>query len=69
MKTIKKSLKGSIKNGSSCTTTLYETMERYIDDKILIIKIGSIDCLLSILNSFGPNIQFTYELEQSSIFR
>ena len=69
MKAIKKSLKGSINNVSSCTTTLYETMERYIDYKILIIKIGSIDCLLSILNSFGPNIQFTYELEKSSIFR
>ena len=42
---------------------------RYIDDTLLIIKIGSIDRLLSILNSFRPNIQCTYELEESSIFR
>ena len=43
--------------------------KRYIDDTVLIIKICSIDRLLSILNSFRPNIQCTYELEESSIFR
>ena len=34
---------------------------RYVDDTITVIKIGTVDHILSMLNNFHPNIQFTYE--------
>ena len=39
--------------------------KRYIDDTIVVIKLSSIEHVLSILNSFHQNIEFTYELEQN----
>ena len=39
--------------------------KRYIDDAIAVIKLSSIEHVLSILNSFHQNIEFTYELEQN----
>ena len=40
--------------------------KRYVDDTITFIKTGSAEYLLSILNSFHPNIKFTYETEVNS---
>ena len=40
--------------------------KRYVDDTITFIKIGSAKYLISILNSFHPNIEFTYETEVNS---
>ena len=37
---------------------------RFVDDTIGYVKNGSIDIILSKLNSFHPNIQFTYEIEK-----
>ena len=39
--------------------------KRYVDDTIAVIKLSSIEHVLSILNSFHQNIEFTYELEQN----
>ena len=39
--------------------------KRYVDDTITVIKLSSIEHVLSILNSFHQNIEFTYELEQN----
>ena len=39
-------------------------LERLIDNTIDYVKNGSIDVILSKLNSFHPNIQFTYEEEE-----
>ena len=39
--------------------------KRYVDDTIAAIKLSSIEHVLSILNSFHQNIEFTYELEQN----
>ena len=39
---------------------------RYLDDKIKIIKIGSVEYLLSVLNNFHPKIKFSYEMEVES---
>ena len=36
---------------------------RYVDDTISYVKIGSIKHILSLLNSFDENIQFTFESE------
>ena len=36
---------------------------RYVDNTICFVKIGSIKCIKSVLNSFDKNIQFTYEVE------
>ena len=36
---------------------------RYVDDTICLRKIGSIEYIRSVLNSFHKNIQFTYECE------
>ena len=36
---------------------------RYVDDTITFVKIGTVDHILSMLNNFDPNIQFTYETE------
>ena len=40
--------------------------KRYVDDTITFIKTGSAEHILSILNSFHPNIEFTYETEVNS---
>ena len=37
----------------------------YVDDTIAVIKLSSIEHVLSILNSFYQNIEFTYELERN----
>ena len=37
---------------------------RYVDDTICFVKIGSIEHIRSVLNSFHKNIQFTYEVEE-----
>ena len=37
--------------------------KRYVDDTITFVKIGTVDHILSMLNNFDPNIQFTYETE------
>ena len=38
----------------------------FVDDTIGYVKNGSIDIILSKLNSFHPNIQFTYKVEEES---
>ena len=38
----------------------------FVDDTIGYVKNGSIDIILSKLNSFYPNIQFTYEIEEEN---
>ena len=38
---------------------------RYVDDTICFVKIGSIEYIRSVLNSFHKNIQFTYEVESN----
>ena len=40
--------------------------KRYADDTITVIKTGSTEYVLLILNSFHPNIEFTYEKEVNS---
>ena len=40
--------------------------KRYIDDTICFIKNDSIDYVISVLNSFYPSIQFTYETENNN---
>ena len=37
--------------------------KRYVDDTLTIVKEGSINRVLQQLNSFHPNIQFTFEIE------
>ena len=39
--------------------------KRYVDDTLTIVKEGSINHVLQQLNSFHPNIQFTFEIESS----
>ena len=41
---------------------------RYVDDTICFVKIGSIEYIRSVLNSFHINIQFTYEVESNTKF-
>ena len=36
---------------------------RYVDDTITIVKIGSVEYLLSVMNNFHPKIKFTYEMK------
>ena len=43
-------------------TDYIEFWKRYIDDTICFIKFGSVNYILSVLNSFNVNIKFTYEL-------
>ena len=38
----------------------------YVDDTICLVKIGSIEYIRSVLNSFHKNIQFTYECESNA---
>ena len=40
--------------------------KRFVDDTITFAKIEAIDHILTVLNSFDPNIQFTYETEKNS---
>ena len=40
--------------------------KRYADDTICFIKNDSIDYVISVLNSFHPSIQFTYETENNN---
>ena len=40
--------------------------KQYVDDTITFIKTGLAEYVLSILNSFHPNIEFTYETEANS---
>ena len=40
--------------------------KRFVDDTITFANIEAIDHTLTVLNSFGPNIQFTYEAEENS---
>ena len=40
--------------------------KRFVDDTFTFAKIEAIDHILSVLNSFDPNIQFTYEKEENS---
>ena len=35
----------------------------YVDDTISYVKLGSVEIVLTLLNSFHPNIQFTFEEE------
>ena len=39
--------------------------KRYVDDTLTIVKEGLINHVLQQLNSFHPNIQFTFEIESS----
>ena len=40
--------------------------KRFADDMITFANIEGIDHILTVLNSFDPNIQFTYEIEENS---
>ena len=39
--------------------------KRYVDDTICFIRNDSIDFVISVLNSFHPSIQLTYETENN----
>ena len=39
--------------------------KRYVDDTLAIVKEGSINHVLQQLNSFHPNVQFTFEIKSS----
>ena len=39
---------------------------RFVDDMFAYVKIGSVEYVLSVLNSFHKNIKFTYKEEQNS---
>ena len=49
--------------GASIDWNVYGSFRkvRYVDDTITFIKIGIVDYILSVLNNFHPNIQFTYD--------
>ena len=40
---------------------------RFVDDTFAYVKIGSVEYVLSVLNSFHKNIKFTYEEERNNI--
>ena len=40
--------------------------KRFVDGTITLANIKAIDHILTVLNSFDPNIQFTYETEENS---
>ena len=49
--------------------TLYDHIDdwsRYVEDTIGVVKTESINYVYNILNSFHPNIQFTYEVETNN---
>ena len=41
------------------------TWKKYADDTISIIKETSISCVLTVLNNFHKNVDFTYEMEEN----
>ena len=43
-------------------TDYIQFWKRYVDDNICFIKVGSVNYILSVLNSFDVNIKFTYQL-------
>ena len=43
---------------------LFPFWKRFVDDTIRFANIEAIDHILTVLNSFDPNIQFTYETEK-----
>ena len=47
-------------------TDYIQFWKRYVDDTICFIKVGSVNYILSLLNSFDVNIKFSYELEHGS---
>ena len=47
-------------------TDYMKLWKRYVDDTICFVKMGSVKYIVSILNSFDANIQFTYEMEKKS---
>ena len=42
---------------------------RFVDDTFVYVKIGSVEFVLSVLNSFHKNIKFTFEEEQTILYR
>ena len=44
-------------------TDYIQFWKRYVDDTICFIIVGSVNYILSVLNSFDVNIKFTYQLE------
>ena len=44
-------------------TDYIQFCKRYVDDTICFIKVGSVNYILSVLNSFDVSIKCTYELE------
>ena len=46
-------------------TAEFSFWKRYVDDTITFVKIGTVDQILSMLNNFHSNIQFTYETESN----
>lgn len=38
--------------------------KRYVDDTFTLVKKGKINEMITALNNFHPNIQFTHELEE-----
>ena len=47
---------------------LKTTWWRLVDDSFAHVKIGSVEYVLSFLNSFHKNIKLTYEEEQNKLF-
>ena len=45
----------------------FKTWRRFLYDTFVYLKCGSIEYVLSVLNSFHDNIKFTYEQENKSI--
>ena len=41
--------------------------ERYVDDMIFFVKLATVNCIITKLNSFDSNIQFTFEEEGKGI--
>ena len=46
-------------------TAEFSFWKRYVDDTITFVKIGTVDQILSMLNNFHSNIQFTYETKSN----
>ena len=58
-----------LENTSVPTLTDYmKFWKRYVNDTIWFVKMGSVECIVSILNSFDANIQFTYEMKKKLPF-
>ena len=53
-----------LENSLLSSLTKYITFwKRYVDDTICFVKIGTTEFVISVLNSFDKNIQFTFEEE------